>query len=776
MQNNQTNLPAAKGRGMAIFENILLIVCLCVSALRTCLTEIPFPQSSENIAYHSWAAYSLTLSIILIAAFVVWLVFKIRSDNFSYRTSFIEVGLFLLLIASAVASLYASNARAAITNIIVFTAPAFMAILLVQILKTDLKIKLALAVIAAAGFINVCQSADQFSKSNDEVIREYKENPQQVLDTLGIEAGSLDQFQLEHRLYSKDVAGYFTTSNSAGSFYILAIFAAAVLLIEKIKNRKTKDFDPWHIITSAIITVAILAGLFLTRSKGAIAAFVLAVILFAAIIFLGRQLYNHRKKMVIILILLAAAAAFAIISYGLSHNRLPGGNSMLVRWQYWRAAADIYKDYPLTGVGPGNFANAFFHHKPPESIESVSDPHNFLLSILVQYGPAGLVAFLLIIGVPLYKIARVPVLPLALESGEERRKFNKVYIALAVAAVLLVVRPFASPLSVKTSSEWVASSIFIYVIPAAAFLIGFMLITSGPQENIIFQRKEGQANYPYVTVAALFSSVIGLLIHNLADFAIFEPGVLTALFCVLGCLISTDLNSRQPSPGVCRAVPVCVRRKGIVTIVSIAGFAGLLYFGLFPVASSISKVAAARKASVEGQFSIAYAKLDEADKDDPLNPLSPSLYGRFYISEFVQNRRTELLVRASSCFEQAIRCDKSCYKDYERLGNLYLLLAQTDQESKRGEWLNKSFITTEQAVLLFPASDRVRFFLAEVAVMLGKKDAALENYILAVQFEDAFRGQFKKMYPGWKSAAGEFSRLGQPQYERAKKQIELLSK
>ena len=74
------------------------------------------------------------------------------------------------------------------------------------------------------------------------MLEQYKDDPNSILQPLGIQPGSLNHMLLEHRIYSKDVRASFTTSNSAGSFAILASFASIALLAERLKNRKTCPF------------------------------------------------------------------------------------------------------------------------------------------------------------------------------------------------------------------------------------------------------------------------------------------------------------------------------------------------------------------------------------------------------------------------------------------------------------------------------------------------------------------------------------------------------
>ena len=93
----------------------------------------------------------------------------------------------------------------------------------------------------------------------------------------------------------------------------------------------------------------------------------------------------------------------AAVLYGIEHGRLPGGNSMLVRWQYWTASAQMVADHPLSGVGPGNFSDYYPHYKPAAALESVADPHNWPLSLITQYGPLGLLGFLAMLCLPLWR-------------------------------------------------------------------------------------------------------------------------------------------------------------------------------------------------------------------------------------------------------------------------------------------------------------------------------------------------------------------------------------
>jgi hypothetical protein len=229
-------------------------------------TESPGSQSANLPANLNDTVYSLLMSTVLIISFAVWFITGFFSKRFSYRLTGIEVGLFIFSAAAIICVFSAANKRAAITNYVTLLAPILMAVLLVQILDSQVKIKLLLAVIAALGVVSAYQCAEQYFVSNQMTIEQYEQNRQALLDPLGIQPGTFAHFLFEHRLYTKGVRGFFTTSNSAGSFALLASFAAIGLFVDKLKNRKYGVHGPLRFVCCGI-AVAIVIALLLHAAK-----------------------------------------------------------------------------------------------------------------------------------------------------------------------------------------------------------------------------------------------------------------------------------------------------------------------------------------------------------------------------------------------------------------------------------------------------------------------------------------------------------------------------
>ena len=739
MTNRQTNLNDAKPRGRLALEYILLTLSLCVIALRTMFTEGPNVQSTsaQPLNFNN-ATYSLSISGLLIFLFLCWLVSAVFSKKFLYRSTGIEIGLALFTIAAAVAAFNASNKRAAITDFATLISPVLMAVMLVQILDSQSKIRLLLVVVAALGVVSACQCADQFFAGNQVLIDEYEKSPQSMLQPLGIQPGSFENMLFEHRLYSKVVRGFFTTSNSAGSFAILSAFAAAALLIEKLRNRKLLIPRPPLPITYIIVLALILFGLAITKSKGAISAFIISAMMFFAYLLWPNRLKNHKKITAVACLLLLVAGICAVVSYGLTHDRLPGGNSMLVRWQYWCASVKMYADHPLTGVGPGNFTYLYPRYKHPSALETVTDPHNFLLSILTQYGPLGLAGFLFMILVPLWMVcsrtasSQTP-------STEPASKKTPITIAVIISAAILLVRPILVPVTVSVSAGVMIYVLFIlYAVPAIIFIISFLLL-------IVNGKPPRPAGL--VPAAALWCAAVGVLLHNTIDFAIFEPAVWITFWAAISCLIASDFYQKPLQQPLQKSAAAT---KVLVAALAPAVFFAYLNYALTPIVKCTAKMQQAIQADLNGEFEQAHNLFTAAAKDDPLNPAPLNMDSKLFLqrsSESPPSQQTDLLLGSEKSLLQAVSRNRADYKNFERLTEIYILIAKISPQ-KETAWLTRAFDSAALAVDHYPGCSRLRFQLAQIAEKLGKTGIAAGQYAKAIEIEDGFRHQFRIMYPG----------------------------
>ena len=182
----------------------------------------------------------------------------------------------------------------------------------------------------------------------------------------------------------------------------------------------------------------------------------------------------------------------------------------------------------------------------------------------------------------------------------------------------------------------------------------------------------------------------------------------------------------------------------------------------------------AREAVSRGDFEQAHEFLAAAAIDDKLNPGISSMNGKFYLQSFFDRtpKQVELLGKAEKCFLDAIERNKADFKNYERLAEVYNLLAKNSKSAQKTDWLDKAFSSGEAAVGRYPGCGRIRLELGKIADQSGKADYAIEQYKKTIEIEDSYRSQFRLMYPDREI----FSRLGEEQYQFAKLRIRILSK
>jgi len=740
---------SSRSKGQVLLEYVLFALCLCVIALRTMFTESPTLRTSALPANINDSVCSLSISTVLIFSFVIWFVTGFCRKRFSYRLTGIEVGL-CIFSAAAIAGIFAAaNKRAAISNFATLLAPVLMAVLLVQILDSQAKVKLLLTVVAALGVVSAYQCAEQFFVSNQMTIEQYEQNREAVLKPLGIEPDTFAQFLFEHRLYTRGVRGFFTTSNSAGSFSLLASFAAIGLFVDHLRNRKYGAFGPLRLVICGVAAAVVVFGFLIARSRGATVASLAVIVMFISYLLFGGWLKRYRKTIFIVFLLLFIAGWCAAVLYGITHGGLPGGKSMLVRWQYWTGAVQMYADHPVTGVGGGNFGSFYPHYKVPSALETVSDPHNFILSILTQYGPLGLLGFLAAVSIPLWRVVSGQSVSLSPKANRGGSAFTKQVVPFltVISASLLLIRPVLSPIpSVSSLEERYAAIIVFYVMPAIVFIAGFLLLTGGRISNT--------ADYANIIAAGLFCACIGVLIHNLIDFAIFEPGVFTTFWAIMACLVALDSHQKSERH--------FVRKPVLVTRVLVTAGGLVIIFVYFNYAFvPVAKAGANIKLAMQG-LGYTHEFLEKAAKDDRLDPTALNLNGRFYLQEYNKSgkRQKVFLESAAKNFLGAIERNSADFKNYEKLSQVYNRLGDNQKAYQWGL----------EAAKRYPGSGWLQFNLAEIAERLGKATVAVEHYKEAIEIEDKYRRQFQEMYPGRKIV----SRLGEEKYELAKQRIDSL--
>jgi hypothetical protein len=766
VRTNSAKLPNVKPLLLTVVENVLLLMVLSLMALRATYIEDPHIEQIQTQFFLSSEIVSLLMSTALLACFAVWLFVSLLINHFRWRRTSLGYAAALFLLAGVISCFAASNKRAAVTDLVLLLTPMLMAMLLVQLFTSKPKTYLALLLVMAVAVTMTVQCIDQFLDTNETMIADYERNPAEQLRNLNIEPDSLEHWLYEHRLYSNDIRGFLLTSNSAASFFLLSVFAGLGLCMEAFGGRRQPETQAAFVGYVLALLVAA-GGLMLTQSKGGIGAFIIGACLLAILAYFGKRLWKHRIVVGIFLLLGIVLGIGALIAYGVRHGRLPGGNSMLVRWQYWQSTAAMIGDHFWTGVGGGNFGSYYFFYKNPAASETIQNPHNFVLSLLSQYGPLGLLAFLAAVLWPVFKSLQQRFTRTDLLASTPQRGGKVLWLGLLGVSVCLFL--FVRPMLVDTSFWYQPSDVrsaaylVLYLFPAGIFVLAFGLLCAVASGDSSIQKPA------YYLTPALVCGLVAVLIHNLVDFAIFEPGVWNIFWLVAAVLIACRHNNTAPADGPTRlAVPA--RLFALLVLLMATGvYLGIAVLPPIKANRLFHRALVSRRPQLE--------MLEQAIAADTLSPdtayNAAGMLMQIYAQQRPMVKEPVLLEKAMDFADIAQQRNPAGFKPWRLKSDIALMLADQAEGDKKKDYLQTAYTALSEALDRYPGSDRIHYNLAQIAERLNRPEQALMHYQKAVALEEAYQEQFKLMYPDRRPV---ISRLGSTAYNTAKAKIEELQK
>jgi O-antigen ligase len=306
---------------------------------------------------------------------------------------------------SAVVAVGTGAPRPAINSAWQWVATATMFWLIRQLVGDRREIRALVAIMIALAVAMSTFGFHQFFYSIPRDQARYAEDPDGALAEAHVFApeGSRQRLLFEKRVNSSEPMATFALTNSLAGFLApwlivsLGIGAAAYAL----RMRDPRVWAP--AVTCAAI---ILACLILTKSRaGILASAVGAVVLAAWTAAAGSRLSRRIVAVAVtgvVVVIVAAATVGALDREILTE----AGKSLGYRLQYWQATAEMIRERPWFGCGPGQFQSYYTHYKLPEASETVADPHNFLLEIWATAGTPAALALLAVIGIVAWRVLK----------------------------------------------------------------------------------------------------------------------------------------------------------------------------------------------------------------------------------------------------------------------------------------------------------------------------------------------------------------------------------
>lgn len=432
------------------------------------------------------------------------------------RIGVVGLGLGLLLLAVVMSVTAAHDKRLAANAGAHLFVLSLAAVALVRVMRARWMVRLLLAVVLAGGVTNAVKCVTQRAYEFDESLAYWQEQ-EAARAASGVDPNSPALVNYERRLRSREAFGYLAHPNVTASCLAMGLLVTAGLFVGVLRRPEVD----WNrraaaALVAGALGIVLVVGLWLTGSTGAMLAAVIAGGLLLVLVVARGWIAGHLRRAFMLLLIGYVSIIGVGAGYGLLKGTLPH-TSLAFRWEYWRAAVRTLADAPWTGIGRENFRDAYLLHKSAESTEEVSNPHNLWLSLLVEVGPVGLLAGVLLIGAAVYAGLR----GLRRTGISPPTPAGRGSVIAVVAGVLLVQavfsgEQFGAPGILRLWAVLVAG------VWTLAYLSAYSLISQADEDP--------EANrWLVVGVVAAFCAA---LIHNLIGFSLLTPAGLS-LFVAL---------------------------------------------------------------------------------------------------------------------------------------------------------------------------------------------------------------------------------------------------
>ncbi len=150
----------------------------------------------------------------------------------------------------------------------------------------------------------------------------------------------------------------------------------------------------------ALATAVILGCLLLTATRGSWLGFLVASLLL---------IWSANRKLLLIIPILAAAFYFLQpqqFAPRIRHMFDPAWGTNAKRLHWWSVGWEIFKDYPVVGIGDVGTTPMYVRYAPPGETELIGHFHSNYVHIAVTLGGIGLGAFLFMIGAVFVRLSQ----------------------------------------------------------------------------------------------------------------------------------------------------------------------------------------------------------------------------------------------------------------------------------------------------------------------------------------------------------------------------------
>lgn len=512
----------------AAFILSLVVVIARLTSVETLRDPWDVAPGSVAIARGAGPATGLVIDLLAVIPALLVLARRVVDRDFRLASRWSHLIAFALAVWVMLSTAWSSDRFAAIVSASHLLAGISLMWAVSQLVRSAVRLRLVAAVCFGLLLVLAAQAVVYQTIDVPANIRYWNDNRAALLKERGWAPGSFSATQLERKITSGEIVGFFTSPNTFGAIGVMLFFVAAGIGLQKIKDR---DVPAGAIIITAgaacvgWITVQ-------SRSKTAGATPMLGI----ALLILFALLHAHVRRRSAFFYWIGttsvALALAAVVAHGIYRGGLfPGhfSNSLDFRWKYWVAATHIFQQHAVTGIGWANFGLHYVGARLPEASEEVKDPHNFLVRFFVEAGLIGgmlAIAWLLRVSWEMTRPA---------DRANEPDSQQCASATVGSAAVIALAGILLSVL-VNVDFTQAAADVVLEMLRRLLYLLALILGTVGASMLSPQKRELDARPAPWLHCCVLIG--LGLfLVHNLIDFSLFEVGPMYAFLLLAGAAV-----------------------------------------------------------------------------------------------------------------------------------------------------------------------------------------------------------------------------------------------
>jgi O-antigen ligase len=515
--------PLARFLGHLAFAILIAIVvarCLMLEAIRS---VGDFSSVGGSNSQGPGAATSIMLDWLSIVPVLLILGRRVLDPSRTIRFAWASVLLAALAVWALASVVWADDKYLALISAARIASGAAIFWSATQLVTRWDHLRVIVGIVIGVLLVNVAQGVIYQNFELAELKQFWTANRAQIFESHGWKETDYTAQRFEMKVLAGEMLNFSMSANVLGAIIVSCALAAFAAGMQRLED---KDDHGWAgaLFITALGSAYVLAH---TGSKASWAALGLGLALLVGWRLTRDWLERSRTRAFTLGIAAIALGVAGVVTLGLVRHGLPSA-SLNFRWRYWIGSWQLFLERPFTGIGWGNFGDAYLRYRLPEATEEIQDPHSFPVRLATELGLVGLVlgiAWLIAWG---WRASQ----SIGVLSPTAPMRISRVLMACIPMLVLVLV----CNIDFAGDGNYAVLETFRRCVHIALVALALGLVCLGKRQSPDEPFFVDDRPAPWLA-AGLFVGVVMMLVQSTIDIALFQPGPWALMAVVMGALV-----------------------------------------------------------------------------------------------------------------------------------------------------------------------------------------------------------------------------------------------